>query len=592
MIGEELDTTGLELTVNYEDGTSEVVTEGFIADADLSEAGEVIVSILYEGFTLEYTVIVRTIDSAFIMSPPTKTEYVVGEELDTEGLELYVLYSDGEEAYLTEGFELIYDAFTEAGDYEIVLKYYDYEEPFIVTVVAAEEPEPVVLESITVTAPTKTEYTVGDALDLEGMVVTANYSDGTTADVTAKATVDATVLETAGNVTVTVSFADKTATFIVTVAEKVVEPEEPENIAEGTIGTINWVVTADGVLTVSGEGAIPAYTKNANAPWTAYAKQITKIVVANGVTEIGNYAFYKLASATSIEVADSVAAVGQLFLRDSGITEIALLGVKTVALNAFGSATKLTTVIFSDKAVDFKGNIFNAQTITVKAPASSYADKYVELYGERYSGNVTFESDGTTASNPVVRFAFAGDSAFFAIFENAKGNWALEISGAGKMKNFPYVCQKNIDKGFTFSPMYYIGEVEDKIDGVEPEAKILSIKVAEGITTIGNYIFHQCTKATTLTLPEGITSIGQGAFRNCQRLKTITLPEAVTKIEKTAFVSCSGLIELYIPEGVVEVGTGIFEKCKPANITVKTKSETAISVISAEYPTVTIVTEF
>ena len=374
--------------------------------------------------------------------------------------------------------------------------------------------------------------------------------------------------------------------------EAPVEPEEPENIAEGTIGTINWVVTADGVLTVSGEGAIPAYTKNANAPWTAYAKQITKIVVANGVTEIGNFAFYKLASATSIEVADSVAAVGQLFLRDSGITEIALLGVKTVALNAFGSATKLTTVIFSDKAVDFKGNIFNNQTVTVKAPASSYADKYVELYGDRYSGNVTFESDGTTASNPVVRFAFAGDSAFFAIFENAKGNWALEISGAGKMKNFPYVCQKNIDKGFTFSPMYYIGEVEDKIDGVEPEAKILSIKVAEGITTIGNYIFHQCTKATTLTLPEGITSIGQGAFRNCQRLKTITLPEAVTKIEKTAFVSCSGLTEIYIPEGVVEVGTGIFEKCKPANITVKTKSAAAIAVIEAEYPTVTIVTEF
>ncbi|MBQ9976446.1 MAG: bacterial Ig-like domain-containing protein, partial [Clostridia bacterium] len=102
MLGEELDTTGLELTVNYEDGTSEIVTEGFIADADLSEAGEVTVSVLYEGFTIEYTVTVRTIDSAFIMTPPTKLEYVVGEELDTEGLELYVLYSDGEEAYLTE----------------------------------------------------------------------------------------------------------------------------------------------------------------------------------------------------------------------------------------------------------------------------------------------------------------------------------------------------------------------------------------------------------------------------------------------------------------------------------------------------------
>ncbi|MBQ9974923.1 MAG: leucine-rich repeat protein, partial [Clostridia bacterium] len=88
------------------------------------------------------------------------------------------------------------------------------------------------------------------------------------------------------------------------------------------------------------------------------------------------------------------------------------------------------------------------------------------------------------------------------------------------------------------------------------------------------------------------TSIGQGAFRNCQRLTKITLPEAVTRIEKTAFVSCSGLTEIYIPKGVVEVGTGIFERCKPANITVKTKSRVAISVISAEYPEVTIVTDF
>ena len=365
------------------------------------------------------------------------------------------------------------------------------------------------------------------------------------------------------------------------------------DVASGTIDTINWVVSAEGVLTVSGEGAIPAYTKSANAPWTAYAKNITKIVVSDGVTEIGAYAFYNLTKATTIEVADSVEKVGQLFLRDSGITEIALPGVKTVALNAFGSATELATVIFSENAVDFKGNIFNNQTVTVKAPESSYADKYVELYADRYSGSVTFESDGTTASNPVVRFAFAGDSVFFAIFENAKGNWALEISGQGKMKNFPYVCQKNIDKGFTFSPMYYIGEVEDKIDGVEPEAKILSIKVAEGITTIGNYIFYKCTKATALTLPEGITSIGQGAFRNCQRLKTITLPESVTKIEKTAFVSCKTLTELYIPEGVTVVGSGIFEKCdKIDSLVVKTKSAEAIAVISAEYPTVTIVSDF
>ena len=46
-----------------------------------------------------------------------------------------------------------------------------------------EKAEPVVLESITVTAPTKTEYTVGDELELAGMKVTAKYSDGSTEDI-------------------------------------------------------------------------------------------------------------------------------------------------------------------------------------------------------------------------------------------------------------------------------------------------------------------------------------------------------------------------------------------------------------------------
>ncbi|MCB6416760.1 FIVAR domain-containing protein, partial [Faecalimonas umbilicata] len=40
-----------------------------------------------------------------------------------------------------------------------------------------EEPDPVVIESITVTAPTKTEYTAGEELDLDGMKITAKYSD-------------------------------------------------------------------------------------------------------------------------------------------------------------------------------------------------------------------------------------------------------------------------------------------------------------------------------------------------------------------------------------------------------------------------------
>ena len=97
-----------------------------------------------------------------------------------------------------------------------------------------EKAEPVVLESITVTAPTKTEYTVGDELELAGMKVTAKYSDGSTEDI---AVTDCEISgydkTKTGEQTVTVTYEGKTNTFKVTVKEAAATPKLPyEDVAE------------------------------------------------------------------------------------------------------------------------------------------------------------------------------------------------------------------------------------------------------------------------------------------------------------------------------------------------------------------------
>ncbi len=82
----------------------------------------------------------------------------------------------------------------------------------------AEVPE---LSSITVTAPTKTTYNIGEELDTTGMVVTANYSDYSTKEVTSDVNLSGFDSSTAGEVTVTVSYTEKentvSETFNVTV---------------------------------------------------------------------------------------------------------------------------------------------------------------------------------------------------------------------------------------------------------------------------------------------------------------------------------------------------------------------------------------
>lgn len=83
---------------------------------------------------------------------------------------------------------------------------------------AACQEDPVVLDGIQVTAPTKAEYVIGDEFDAAGMVVKALYSDGTEETLAATDyTVAGFSSTTAGLVTVTVTYEGKTATFGVAV---------------------------------------------------------------------------------------------------------------------------------------------------------------------------------------------------------------------------------------------------------------------------------------------------------------------------------------------------------------------------------------
>ena len=94
------------------------------------------------------------------------------------------------------------------------------------------------LTRLEVTPPTKTTYTQGEPLDITGMVVTAIYADGSTANVTANFTVSGYHAQTTGTQTVTVTYTEtgvtKTATFTVTVQAA---GEEPVAVTGVTLNT-------------------------------------------------------------------------------------------------------------------------------------------------------------------------------------------------------------------------------------------------------------------------------------------------------------------------------------------------------------------
>ena len=106
---------------------------------------------------------------------------------------------------------------------------------------------------------------------------------------------------------------------------------------------------------------------------------------------------------------------------------------------------------------------------------------------------------------------------------------------------------------------------------------ILSINIGEGVTTIANQTFRDCTSLITVTIPASVTTIGEAAFYNCPSLATANMAEdsQLESIGYNAFLSCKSLTAFTIPATVTSIGEHAFHGCEklpsvtiPANIKV------------------------
>lgn len=149
-----------------------------------------------------------------VTSNPTKVDYIVDDEFDATGLVVTASYNNNTTKELNANEYQISGAdFSTPGEKTITITYEGQTATFVVNVVA-----PVILTDIVVTAPSKATYEIGEALNLEGLVVTANYSDGTNrvlnADEYQLSDVD---LSVAGEKVIMVTFEGKTASFVINV---------------------------------------------------------------------------------------------------------------------------------------------------------------------------------------------------------------------------------------------------------------------------------------------------------------------------------------------------------------------------------------
>ena len=294
----------------------------------------------------------------------------------------------------------------------------------------------------------------------------------------------------------------------------------------GENNCLHWEVSTGALggktLTISGTGVMPDFDfPNGNlAPWWNYEAlgmikagigglngikidpigDLQKVVIKDGVTNVGSYALFCLPAATQVTLPDSVTRIGRygiamcskltgmsipkgvteigdFGLAGNGLTAVTLPdGLQSLGRGAFGSCTSLTNTTLPAAITAVPGKCFANCT---------------KLLTVKYAGTVT-----------------------------AIGDLAFESCRA-----------------LTAAP------------------------IPETVTEIGASAFTGCTALTDVTIPETVTELGASAFTGCIALTDVTLPAGVAAIPDGCFQGCIALKDMKLPGTVTSVGHNAFTGC-------------------------------
>ena len=300
--------------------------------------------------------------------------------------------------------------------------------------------------------------------------------------------------------------------------------EKLPSIASGESGMLKWALNEDGTLTISGSGYMLDYSTSFVAPWYTKRTKILSVVVEDGVTCVGDYAFYACLKLASVTLPEGINSIGYSSFRDC---------TKLAEVNIPNSVTSIGSSVFSGCS--------SLTSVTIPEGVTSIGNSAFDGCSSLTSVTIP---EGVTS---IVDSAFRGCSSLTSV-TIPEGVTSI---GNQTFYNCSSLTSVTIPEGVTS-----IGS-----SAFEDCSGLTSVTIPESVTSIDSYAFHGCSSLTSVTIPDGVASIDRGVFYGCSSLTSVTIPEGVTSIGREAFFDCSGLTSVTIPEGVTSIGEQTFYGC-------------------------------